>query len=161
MTKLSHSRSSAGLCPVTKDDPTPCTPGQVTWVKTTSSAELKAFPADLAVEYNVHVRVHSGDRDFVPKGGAKHSAHLEKKAIDLHLYEGDGSQISDEAAAVMVMSSQALEDHKARVIWHDKGTQTEAPHIHVDLRRDAGDRHEMGGQYGQLVEYLMNRYFSP
>ena len=87
----------------------PCTPGEVTWRRSTRSTTLQEFAQQVATYLNVHVAVHSGDRRSVPRGGSRSSQHLTTDlnpnawgAIDFHLYDAQGCVIGDEIAAFLI-----------------------------------------------------------
>lgn len=52
----------------------------VTYVKTVSDANVRAVIQRIANALNRNIRVHSGDRNFVPGGGSRTSLHLVKRA---------------------------------------------------------------------------------
>jgi len=79
------------------------------------------------------VRVTSGDRNFVPKGGARDSAHLTGEAADFHVIGTADSQVY-----------QSLKDSISpvvsgfRLIEHGPNTVTQGAHLHLDARNKAG-----------------------
>ena len=82
------------------------------------------------------VYVVSGDRNFVPKGGAKKSDHLTGRAADFHL-----NGLSDEHAFALIRSKwiEIFGDHmEYQVIFHGSNTKTEGEHIHLGHPTDKG-----------------------
>jgi RHS repeat-associated protein len=79
------------------------------------------------------VNVTSGDRNFVPTGGAKNSAHLTGQAADFHIVGKSDSQVH-----------QSLKDSNSpvstgfRLIQHGPDTVTQGAHLHLDSRNEGG-----------------------
>jgi hypothetical protein len=79
------------------------------------------------------VNVTSGDRRFVPTGGARNSAHLTGQAADFHVVGMTDSQVD-----------QGLKDSSSpvstgfRLIQHGPDTITQGAHLHLDSRNDVG-----------------------
>ena len=92
------------------------------------------------------VNVTSGDRNFVPAGGARNSDHLKKRVADFHLEgiadEGGFAEIRNKGAAIFgsPMTFQ--------LIRHGPHTQTEGAHIHL------GDPEEGSPRCGFWTEGL-------
>lgn len=104
----------------------------------------------IADETSRVVRVTSGDRDFVPRGGAPDSLHLVNQAVDFHI---DG--LTDEQAfnLLRLKRSEIFGDgtgdsFRFQVIQHGSNTETQGPHIHLGIVPD-GDR---GKKRGFIVE---------
>jgi hypothetical protein len=79
------------------------------------------------------VRVTSGDRDFVPKGGSPKSLHLINEAVDFHV-EG----LSDELAFTLIRMKRqrifgdATDDaFRFQLLQHGANTETQAAHLHL------------------------------
>ena len=107
------------------------TPPKVVYKKTVSDVSLKLLLVRVAEILGSDITVHSGDRDHIPKGGAKKSLHLPGRAADFHAVG-----ITDAVAF------ERLKDHKDRladkapinrfqVLRHGPYTKTEAPHLHI------------------------------
>jgi RHS repeat-associated protein len=79
------------------------------------------------------VSVTSGDRNFVPVGGARNSAHLTGQAADFHILG-----VTDSQADLTLKSVQSPVDIGFRLIQHGPDTITEGPHLHLDTRNGAG-----------------------
>jgi hypothetical protein len=94
-----------------------------------SDAAIRACLERIADATGRVITVTSGDKDFVPSGGAKNSDHLHKRAADFHL-EG----LTDEVAFDEVRSKRSAifsEPMIFQVIRHGPHTQTQGPHIHL------------------------------
>ncbi|MBE1162074.1 D-Ala-D-Ala carboxypeptidase family metallohydrolase [Dyella acidiphila] len=79
------------------------------------------------------VRITSGDRDFVPRGGALNSLHRSNEAIDFHV---DG--LADEQAFQLLRSkrrevfgSDTGNAFRYQIIRHGPYTETQGPHLHL------------------------------
>lgn len=104
----------------------------------------------IADETSRVVRVTSGDRNFVPDGGAPDSLHLINQAVDFHI---DG--LSDEQAfnLLRLKRSEIFGDatgnaFRFQIIRHGPNTETQGPHIHLGIVPD-GDQ---GKRRGFVVE---------
>lgn len=87
----------------------------------------------IADETSRVVRITSGDRGFVPKGGAGNSLHLINEAVDFHI---DG--LTDEQAFTLIrMKRREIfgdaegEAFRFQIIRHGPHTETQAGHIHL------------------------------
>lgn len=87
----------------------------------------------IADETSRVVRVTSGDRDFVPRGGSQRSLHLINEAVDFHI-EG----LTDEQAFTLLRMkrSKIFGDAKGdafrfQIIRHGPNTETQAGHLHL------------------------------
>ena len=81
------------------------------------------------------VRVTSGDRNFVPKGGARDSAHLTREAADFHVIG-----VSDSRAYQVLKDSGSPLITGFRLIEHGTNTVTQGAHLHLDARNKVGQR---------------------
>ena len=84
------------------------------------------------------VNVTSGDRNFVPAGGARNSDHLKKRAADFHL-EG----LPDEAAFDEIRIKHVTIFGVAmgfQLIRHGAHTQTQGAHIHLGQPEEGSPR---------------------
>lgn len=135
-----------GLCPQNLEKE-PCTPGTVIWHKGPgSNASLDTFAQDAAKWLNTAIVVNSADRTFNPTGSNSYSEHRTdlggRGALDVHLYNADGSQVPDSLAAKSLAGVRDETSAGVRVIWHTQNTATTGEHVHLDTRTDKGDRKE-------------------
>ena len=72
------------------------------------------------------VDVSNGDRNFVPRGGAKNSEHVKGHAADFHILG-----LSDEKAFNMIKDKQ-IAAGGFKLISHGPSTATEGAHLHLD-----------------------------
>jgi RHS repeat-associated protein len=87
----------------------------------------------LSEKMGLKIDVISGDRNYIPRGGALHSYHLRGQAADFH---ADGASDSSVIEYLKENSLPAFEG--INVIQHGPYSQTEGPHIHIDSRNDPG-----------------------
>jgi hypothetical protein len=80
------------------------------------------------------VYVTSGDRTYIPEGGAKDSPHLTKQAADFHVLGMSDSRVDQE-----LKDSTSPVSVGFRLIQHCPYTATDAPHLHLDSRNGPGD----------------------
>jgi uncharacterized protein YcbK (DUF882 family) len=78
------------------------------------------------------VIVTSGDRSFVPKGGAKNSEHLKGHAADFHVRGMSDSKVFND-----LKGGRAL-PNGLKLIEHGLFTTTEGPHLHLDTSPGLG-----------------------
>lgn len=106
----------------------------VTYSKAVSDANIKAIMQKIADAAGVNITVHSGDRNFVPKGGSKTSLHLKKRAADFHI---SGMTDADGFAFLKANKDTIFDYNQSyELIHHGTYTQTGGPHLHI-------------GRYGQ------------
>lgn len=98
---------------------------------TVSSAEVREALQRLAALSGRSVRVTSGDRDHVPRGGSRTSLHLAHRAADFTL---TGLSLSEAFELLRSNREQVLTDGGYEVIWHQAGTSTGGPHLHLGFR---------------------------
>lgn len=101
----------------------------VTYSKTVSDANVKDVMQKIADAAGANITVHSGDRNFVPKGGSTVSLHIQKRAADFHI-----SGMTDAAGfAFMKANKDTIFDPKEayEVIHHGVHTKTGGPHLHI------------------------------
>lgn len=115
--------------------------------KTISDAPLRQKLQVVANLFKADLRITSGDRNYVPKGGSKTSLHLQHRAADFHV-----QGITDGAAFRKLKESGKLA-RGYEVIWHQATTNTGGPHLH--LGRYADNRKskfmtEARGKYTQI-----------
>lgn len=98
-----------------------------------SDERLREVLELIADETGHVVRLTSGDRDFVPKGGSPKSLHLINSAVDFHV---DG--LSDEQAFTLIRMKRRkifgdAEDDAFRfqILWHGANTETQGAHLHL------------------------------
>ena len=75
----------------------------------------------------------SGDRNFVPTGGAKISAHLTGQAADFHIVG-----MKDSKADAALKGSGSPIGTGFRLIQHGPNTITQGAQLHLDSRNQAG-----------------------
>jgi hypothetical protein len=98
-----------------------------------SSAPVRGFLQRLAELTGRTVIVTSGDRDYVPMGGSNKSLHLHRRAADFVV---DGMSLGQAWAVIRSHRAALLAGGSYELIWHQPGTRTSAPHLHVG---DYGD----------------------
>lgn len=98
-----------------------------------SDQRLRDTLENIAREIGQSVRVTSGDRVGVPKGGSKRSLHLTNQAVDFHI-EG----ISDETAFTLIRSRRKAifgdakgNGFRYQIIRHGPHTETQGAHLHL------------------------------
>ena len=99
---------------------------------TVSDARVRQALDSVMMSYGRTVNVVSGDRDFVPKGGALKSPHLKGQAADFHVMG-----VADDTAFQKLQEAGSPVSDGLRLIKHGPFTQTEAAHLHVDSRNEA------------------------
>jgi muramidase (phage lysozyme) len=75
------------------------------------------------------VRVHSGDRNFVPKGGSTRSLHLAKRAVDFHVTDLSDTALRDKILQNLPKVFSKSEGYE--FIHHGPYTGTGGPHLHI------------------------------
>jgi hypothetical protein len=101
---------------------------------TVTSARVKdALSATSVYFASSTVNVISGDRDFVPNGGARNSAHLTGEASDFHVAGKTDTQVDES-----LKDSTSPVSTGFRLIQHGPDTATEGAHIHLDSRNETG-----------------------
>lgn len=96
--------------------------------KTVSSPAIRELLQRVADQANSTVRVTSGDRDYVPRGGSRTSLHLSHRAADFAV---DGQTLEQTFEMIREHRGAILQGGSFEVIWHQPGTNTSGPHIHV------------------------------
>jgi RHS repeat-associated protein len=99
---------------------------------TVSDQRVRTALDGVMMSFGKTVTVVSGDRNFVPKGGATKSAHLTSQAADFHVVG-----VADNTAFQKLQDAGSPVSEGLRLIKHGPFTQTEAAHLHVDSRNDA------------------------
>jgi len=104
--------------------------GTVHYRKHVSDVELQLILKRTADALGTVITVHSGDRDFRPKGSPAKSLHLPHRAADIH-----AAGISDSALFQKLLDGRAeifkSVVHRYEVIHHGKFTATEGEHVHI------------------------------
>jgi RHS repeat-associated protein len=101
---------------------------------TVTDASVTKVLSEISVYFaSSTVYVTSGDRDYVPDGGAKNSAHPTGQAADFHVMGQTDSKV-DEA----LKHSGSPVSTGFRVIQHGTDTATQGAHIHLDSRNEPG-----------------------
>ena len=118
--------------------PAPTAPGPPALVEynghTVTDANVRQALADISVyTASSTVYVTSGDRDVVPPGGARDSAHLTGQAADLHILG-----MTDTTADNALKSPASPIRNGFRLIQHGPHTITQGAHLHLDSRNQAG-----------------------
>jgi muramidase (phage lysozyme) len=113
----------------------------VNYLKATSDSHLKVVMERISELMGKTVNVHSGDRNFVPKGGSKTSLHLAHRAVDFHI-----ADMSDSAVLQKILQNIPKVFSKSEgyeFIHHGAYTATGGPHLHIG--------HYDGGHKGQVI----------
>ena|SRR6266849_5671844 len=104
--------------------------GSIHYTKPVSDIELRIIIQRIADCLGSHVTVHSGDRDFRPKGSPKRSLHLAHRAADLHAQGLPDAMLFDLIRKNKdVIFNSAV--HRYQVIHHGRFTETEGEHVHI------------------------------
>lgn len=92
------------------------------------------------------VTLTSGDRTYVPRGGSRTSLHLLRRAADFKVTGMSLGQVFD---LIRNNKSSILAGAGYEVIYHQPGTNTGGPHLHVGRRGSSADsiKTERGGRY--------------
>lgn len=98
-----------------------------------SDPRVRSALEKLSNELDTTVNVTSGDRNFVPKGGALHSLHLRGQAADFHV-----KGMTDDGVDQLLHQTHFKEFEGINVIQHGPYSQTEGAHIHIDSRNEPG-----------------------
>jgi hypothetical protein len=104
---------------------------KVLYKKEVSDVPLKLLLVVVAEILQTDIKVHSGDRSFVPMGGSKTSHHLAGRAADFHAVG-----MSDEDAFEALRAARDKLETRApinrfQVLRHGPFTTTEGPHLHI------------------------------
>ena len=98
-----------------------------------SDERLREVLERIADETGHVVRVTSGDRDFVPKGGSPKSLHLINEAVDFRV-EG----LSDEQAFTLIRMKRRKifgdatgDAFRFQLLRHGASTETQGAHLHL------------------------------
>ena len=105
---------------------------------TVSDPQVRAELDRIAEVTGRDVQVTSGDRNFVPRGGARNSDHLHKRAADFHL-----QGLTDEAAFALLRRDASTLFSRPMIfqlIRHGPHTQTQGAHIHLGRPTEGGPR---------------------
>jgi hypothetical protein len=116
----------------------------VKYHKPVSDTWLKRFLSAVAAVVGGDVTVHSGDRNFVPQGGARKSQHLVGRAADLKVSGFTPKQVFDRLLA----AGEALPAPmmcRYQILHHGKHTATEAEHVHIGRYAFLDKRSERAG----------------
>ena len=103
-----------------------------------SDPQVRAELDKIAEVTGREVQVTSGDRNFVPRGGARNSDHLHKRAADFHL-----QGLTDEAAFAVLRTNAPTLFGKPMIfqlIRHGPHTQTQGAHIHLGRPAEGSPR---------------------
>jgi hypothetical protein len=102
----------------------------VIYRKPVSDGELKLVFERIADALGASLTVHSGDRDYRPKGSPSKSLHLRHRAADFHV-----SGIPDCRAFELLKRKRQqlgpLTIKRLQIIHHGPYTETEAEHLHI------------------------------
>jgi hypothetical protein len=103
---------------------------RVIYQKSTSDVSLRIVLDRASRILGRTIVVHSGDRDFRPKGSPSKSLHLAHRAVDLHVpHLSAGQLFHDLLEHKAEIFESAVESYQ--VIHHGIHTETEAEHVHV------------------------------
>jgi RHS repeat-associated protein len=97
-----------------------------------SDPAIRAELMEISFATGQAVNVTSGDRNFVPRGGAKNSEHLKGHAADFHI---GGTK---DSAAFAKIGGNHLLPNGFKLIQHGQHTITEGPHLHLDTSPGRG-----------------------
>ncbi|MGB7208945.1 MAG: glycoside hydrolase family 104 protein [Pyrinomonadaceae bacterium] len=101
----------------------------VTYIKPVSDANLKVVLQRIANLLNKNIRVHSGDRQFVPTGGSRTSLHMQKRAADFHIA---GTTDQEGFRQIKARFNEIFDATEAyEMVHHGPYTETEGQHLHV------------------------------
>ena len=100
----------------------------------------------IAAQTGRTVILTSGDRNYVPRGGSRTSLHLLRRAAD---FKVQGMSLSSVFSVIRNNRSTILAGAGFEVIYHQPGTNTGGPHLHVGRRGSSADaiKTERGGRY--------------
>jgi hypothetical protein len=102
----------------------------VHFIKPVSDNALRLILNEIAQTLGTNVIVHSGDRDYRPKGSPSRSLHLSHRAADLH-----APGMTDDLLFGKLQAAKAKIFHSAinsyQVIHHGKFSETEGEHVHI------------------------------
>jgi hypothetical protein len=104
--------------------------GAVHYRKVVSDVELQLILRRIAEILGTNITVHSGDRDFRPKGSPAKSLHLLHRAADVHaagMTDTDLFDLSQNKKSEIFDSVS----HRYQVIHHGRFTETEGEHVHI------------------------------
>lgn len=101
--------------------------------RTVSSAAVRGFLQRLADLTGRTVRVTSGDRNYVPRGGSRTSLHLRHRAADFVV---EGQTLGQTFELIRANRALLFAGGSYELIWHQPGTNTSGPHLHAG---DYGD----------------------
>jgi hypothetical protein len=96
---------------------------------TVSSAEARAMLDRISVQLNRPIDVTSGDRNYIPQGGAINSLHLQGRAADFHV-----RGMSDQEVFQALHGEVGSLDSGMHLLQHGPFTATEGPHLHLEYR---------------------------
>jgi hypothetical protein len=111
-----------------------------------SDERLRDALERIADELGHVVRVTSGDRDSVPKGGAQNSLHLVNMAVDFHV-----EVLTDDMAFnLMRLKRQRIfgnakgKSFRYQIIYHGPFTETGGEHLHLGYVPETQEKRSMG-----------------
>jgi hypothetical protein len=102
---------------------------EVHYKKNVSDTWLRRFLVAVAHLCGGDVTVHSGDREFVPKGGSKKSQHLLGRAADLKVSGLSPKQVFERLSNAAEQLPAPLARYQ--ILHHGPFTATEAEHVHI------------------------------
>ncbi len=114
---------------------------------TISDEKLRGKLREIAKTIGFDIKIKSGDRCYSPKGSAKGSLHLKKRAADIQI----DSHSYLEAFMFLRNNKDAIffPYESYQIILHGKYTCTEAEHIHIG-RYEVGDK-----DYGKGILFFV------
>lgn len=104
--------------------------GTVYYRKHVSDVELQLILKRIAQSLGTNLTVHSGDREFRPKGSPSKSLHLSHRAADVH---AEGLPDTDLFRELLTNRTKIFDSvvHRYQVIHHGRFTETEGEHVHI------------------------------
>jgi hypothetical protein len=98
--------------------------------KPVTDVDLHLVLDKIALALGTNIVVHSGDRDYRPKGSPSRSLHLSHRAADLHAPGmSDDLLFNRVQAAKTTIFGSAVNSYQ--VIHHGKFSETEGEHVHI------------------------------
>lgn len=118
--------------------------------KRVSSQAVRDFLQRLADLTGRTVRVTSGDRNHVPRGGSRTSLHLHHRAADFSV---QGQTLEQTWNLIRANRDELFAGGSFELVWHQAGTNTSGPHLHVGnypTNRGLAFKTETGGRYRRV-----------
>ncbi|QRN55457.1 D-Ala-D-Ala carboxypeptidase family metallohydrolase [Dyella caseinilytica] len=125
-----------------------------------SDAGVRLVLERIAVETGRAVKVTSGDRDWVPSGGARNSLHLNKRAVDFHVEGWPDAQVFDLLLAkrATIFGESKGKAFRYQIIQHGPDTITGGAHIHMGIVPEPGEAYGRGFLVEGMTAATRGRY---